>query len=139
MTGKFRLGIDVGGTFTDAVLISENTGETQIAKVLSSPEDPSVGFLEAVGRVLAKADLKHKDISYLVHGTTVATNALIEGKTPKVAFITTLGFRDMLEIARQIRPSLYDIHFEKPRSPVPRNLCFEVAERLDASGTVIPY
>jgi N-methylhydantoinase A len=137
MTEKFRLGIDVGGTFTDAVLISEVTGETQSAKVLSSPDDPSVGFLEAVGRVLAKANLKHRDISYLVHGTTVATNALIEGKTPRVAFITTLGFRDMLEIARQIRPSLSDIHFEKPRSPVPRNLCFEVAERLDASGTVI--
>lgn len=137
MMEKFRIGIDVGGTFTDAVLVSEATGETQIAKVLSSPSDPSIGFLEAMDRVLDKAGLKHRDISYLVHGTTVATNALIEGKTPKVAFITTLGFRDMLEIARQIRPSLYDTHFEKPRPPVPRNLCFEVRERLDSSGTVI--
>jgi N-methylhydantoinase A len=137
MSERFRLGIDVGGTFTDAVLISEATGATQIAKVLSSPQDPALSFSEAVDRVLAKANRTQKDISYLVHGTTVATNALIEGKTPRVAFITTFGFRDMLEIARQIRPSLYDVHFEKPKPPVPRNLCFEVTERLDASGNVL--
>ena len=137
MSERFRLGIDVGGTFTDAVLISEATGVTQIAKVLSSPQDPALSFSEAVHRVLTKAERKQTDISYLVHGTTVATNSLIEGKTARVAFITTLGFRDMLEIARQIRPSLYDVHFEKPKPPVPRNLCFEVAERLDASGAVL--
>jgi N-methylhydantoinase A len=67
MTGRFRLGIDVGGTFTDAVLISEATGETEIAKVLSSPEDPSIGFMEAVDRVLTNASRDHSDISYLVH------------------------------------------------------------------------
>lgn len=67
MTERFRLGIDVGGTFTDAVLISVATGETGIAKVLSSPEDPSIGFMEAVGRVLTNASRDHSDISYLVH------------------------------------------------------------------------
>lgn len=137
MVSMFRLGIDVGGTFTDAVLVSETTGEIQIAKVPSTPSDPSIGFLAALTRILEQNDLMAQSISYLVHGTTVATNSLIEGKTPKAAFITTAGFRDMLEIARQVRPSLYDVHFEKPRPLVPRHLCYEVPERLDASGEVL--
>ena len=136
MKARFRVGVDVGGTFTDAVLISEETGESQTAKVPSTPSDPAVGFVNAVDRILADG-LEPEQISYLVHGTTVATNALIEGKTPRCAFITTGGFRDMLEIARQVRPSLYDIHFEKPRPLVPRDLCFEVPERLDAEGNVL--
>jgi len=137
MTEMFRLGIDVGGTFTDAVLVSETTGEIRIAKVPSTPTDPSVGFLNAVGRILDRNNLAADRISYLVHGTTVATNSLIEGKTPKTAFVTTAGFRDMLEIARQVRPSLYDVFFQKPRPLVPRHLCFEVPERLDAAGNVL--
>ena len=137
MSSSFRLGIDVGGTFTDAVIISETTGESWIAKVPSTPRDPSIGFLDAVDAVLSKTGLDPGAAKYLVHGTTVATNALIEGKTPKTAFITTAGFGDMLEIARQVRPSLYDVHFEKPRPLVSRDLCYEVPERLDASGTVL--
>ena len=137
MSSSFRLGIDVGGTFTDAVIISETTGESWIAKVPSTPRDPSIGFLNAVDAVLSKTGLDPGAAKYLVHGTTVATNALIEGKTPKTAFITTAGFGDMLEIARQVRPSLYDVHFEKPRPLVSRDLCYEVPERLDASGTVL--
>jgi N-methylhydantoinase A len=137
MSLRFRLGVDVGGTFTDAVLISEETGEINIAKVPSTPRDPSIGFLAAVHQILSKANTQAPNISYLVHGTTVATNALIEGKSPKTAFITTEGFRDLLEIGRQIRPSLYDIHFEKLKPLVPRDLCFEVPERLDATGKVL--
>jgi N-methylhydantoinase A len=137
MSLRFRLGVDVGGTFTDAVLISEETGEINIAKVPSTPRDPSIGFLAAVNQILSKANTQAPNISYLVHGTTVATNALIEGKSPKTAFITTEGFRDLLEIGRQIRPSLYDIHFEKLKPLVPRDLCFEVPERLDATGKVL--
>ena len=137
MSNSYRLGIDVGGTFTDAVLVSEETGETEIAKVPTTPDDPSVGFLEALTRILEKANLEPESVAYLVHGTTVATNALIEGKTPKTAFITTAGFGDMLEIARQVRPSLYDVHFEKPRPLVPRNLAYEAPERLDAGGKVL--
>ena len=132
--GGYRIGVDIGGTFTDAVLLSEATGETRIAKVPSTPADPSRGFLDAVDRILGLADAEPGDVSYLVHGTTVATNSLIEGKTPRTAFITTRGFRDLLEIGRQVRPSLYDVHFEKPAPLVPRNLCFEVRERLDARG-----
>ena len=137
MPDSYRLGIDVGGTFTDAVLLSEQTGELHIAKVPSTPEDPSVGFIRALTRVVEKTNLDPKSIAYLVHGTTVATNALIEAKTPKTAFVTTAGFGDMLEIARQVRPSLYDVHFTKPRPLVPRNLAYEVRERLDADGHVL--
>ena len=137
MSERFRLGVDIGGTFTDAVLLSEASGETRIAKVPSTPSDPSQGFLGAVERILADGAVAPDAVSYLVHGTTVATNSLIEGKTPRTAFITTEGFRDMLEIGRQVRPTLYDVHFEKPRPLVPRNLCFEVRERLDARGDVL--
>ena len=137
MSGRFRLGVDVGGTFTDAVLLSEASGAARTAKVPSTPADPSRGFLNAVERILADADVAPDAVSYLVHGTTVATNSLIEGKTPRTAFITTEGFRDMLEIGRQVRPTLYDVHFEKPRPLVPRDLCFEVRERLDAGGRVL--
>jgi N-methylhydantoinase A len=137
MTHRYRLGIDVGGTFTDGILINEQTGETRIAKVPSTPKDPSIGFLNAVERILREAGIDTDDVSYLVHGTTVATNAIIEGKLAPTGFITTEGFRDMLEIQRQIRPSLYDLLFEKPRPLVPRYLCFGIPERLDAAGKVL--
>ena len=137
MSERFRLGVDIGGTFTDAVLLSEASGQTSIAKVPSTPSDPSLGFLDAVSRILAANCVEPKAVSYLVHGTTIATNSLIEGKTPRGAFVTSAGFRDMLEIARQVRPSLYDVHFLKPPPLVPRNHCFEVRERLDAQGKVL--
>jgi N-methylhydantoinase A len=137
MTQRYRLGIDVGGTFTDGILINEHTGDTRIAKVPSTPRDPSVGFLAAVERILREAEILPKDVSYLVHGTTVATNAIIEGKLAATGFITTDGFRDMLEIQRQIRPALYDLQFEKPRPLVPRHRCFGIPERLAATGAVL--
>ena len=137
MAHRYRLGIDVGGTFTDGILINEETGETRIAKVPSTPKDPSIGFLEAVERILREASIKTEDVGYLVHGTTVATNAIIEGNLGPTGFFTTEGFRDMLEIQRQIRPSLYDLLFEKPRPLVPRYLCFGIPERLDATGKVL--
>ena len=118
----FRLGIDIGGTFTDAILIDEATGGVRIGKVPSTPRDPAMGFMEAVHRMLRSGDPEPAAISYLVHGTTVATNSIIEGKIARTGFITTEGFRDVLEIARQIRPSLYDLRFEKPPPLEPRNL-----------------
>ncbi len=137
MAHRYRLGIDVGGTFTDGILINEETGETRIAKVPSTPKDPSIGFLEVVERILREASIKTEDVGYLVHGTTVATNAIIEGNLAPTGFITTEGFRDMLEIQRQIRPALYDLLFEKPRPLTPRYLCFGIPERLDATGKVL--
>ena len=135
----YRFGIDIGGTFTDAILIDDITGEIRICKVPSTPRDPSQGFLEATHRILNKVGVVPEEVKYVVHGTTVATNALIEGKTARTGFITTEGFRDMLEIARQLRPpiSMYDLLFEKPRSMIPRYLCFGVPERLDARGKIL--
>ena len=81
MKHRYRLGIDVGGTFTDGILIDEDTGETRIAKIPSTPSDPSIGFLAAVERILREAGIAAADVGYLVHGTTVATNAIIEGSS----------------------------------------------------------
>ena len=133
----YRLGVDIGGTFTDIALIDETTGRIYTDKVSSTPQDPSGGFMEAVQRLLAKQQIAAKDVAYIVHGTTIATNAIIEGKVAPTGFITTEGFRDMLEIARQIRPTLYDLQFEKPQPLVPRHRCFGVPERLNAGGTVL--
>ena len=133
----YRLGIDIGGTFTDATLLDVKTGELRIDKVPSTPGDPSVGFLEATDRILKKGAVDAGDVTYIVHGTTVATNAIIEGTVARTGFVTTDGYRDMLEIARQIRPSLYDLQFQQPKPLVPRYLCFGVPERLDAHGRVL--
>ncbi len=135
---RYRIGVDIGGTFTDGTLVDSTTGRVTTSKVLSTPSDPALGFISAVQKLLEMDDsIAPESIEHVVHATTVATNAIIEGKTAKTAFITTEGFRDMLEIARQIRPSLYDLQFEKPRPLVPRQLCFEVPERLDAKGQVV--
>jgi N-methylhydantoinase A len=134
---SFRLGVDIGGTFTDAMLVNEATGEIAIVKVPSTPADPSSGFVEAVHRILRQAGVQPSALAFVVHGTTVATNSIIEGKVARTGFVTTDGFRDMLEIARQIRPSLYDLQFDKPQPLVPRYLCFGVPERLDARGNVL--
>ena len=80
----YRLGIDIGGTFTDATLINETTGEIRIAKVSSTPHDPSIGFLEVTHRILREAKVAPRDVKYVVHGTTVATNAIIEGKVAQI-------------------------------------------------------
>ena len=137
MTFRYRLGVDIGGTFTDATLINEETGEIRVGKVPSTPQDPSHGFMEATHRILREAAVSPDEVGYVVHGTTVATNSIIEGKVARTGFVTTDGFRDLLEIQRQIRPSLYDLQFEKPRPLTPRYLCFGVPERLDAQGNVL--
>jgi len=135
---RYRIGVDIGGTFTDGTLVDSVTGQVTTSKVLSTPNDPAEGFISAVKKLLGMdSSISPEAIEHVFHATTVATNAIIEGKTAKTAFITTEGFRDMLEIARQIRPSLYDLQFEKPRPLVPRQLCFEVTERLDAKGQVV--
>jgi N-methylhydantoinase A/oxoprolinase/acetone carboxylase beta subunit len=122
VTPRYRLGVDIGGTFTDAILINELTGEIRVGKVPSTPLDPSQGFMEATHRMLREADLAPDEVRFVVHGTTIATNTIIEGKVARAGFITTDGFRDLLEIQRQIRPTLYDLQFEKPQPLVPRHL-----------------
>ena len=131
---SYRLGVDIGGTFTDAILIDEHTGETWIKKVPSTPRDPSLGLLDATVRLLGDAAIPESGVSYIVHGTTVVTNAIIEGTGARTGFITTEGFRDIFEMQRQIRPALYDLMFDQPKPLVPRYLSMEVPERLDATG-----
>ena len=133
---SIRLGVDIGGTFTDATLVDEKTGAVRIAKVASTPRDPSIGFMDATRRILDEAGADGAALDYVVHATTVATNSIIEGKIARTGFVTTDGFRDLIEIARQVRPTLYDVHFEKPRPLVPRNLAFGVRERLEPDGSV---
>src|SRR4051794_2368009 len=132
-----RLAVDIGGTFTDATLIDEETGRVAIAKVLSTPSDPSEGLMHAVDRALSAGGADAAQVTFVFHATTVATNAIIEGKIARSGFVTTDGFRDLLEIARQVRPTLYDTQFEKPPPLVPRDRAVEVVERLGPKGEVV--
>jgi len=132
-----RVAIDIGGTFTDATLIDDTTGKVAIAKVSTTPADPSEGFMEALERALGQGSVSAAQVGFVFHATTVATNAIIEGKTARSGFVTTDGFRDLLEIARQVRPTLYDTQFEKPRPLVPRDRAVGVRERLGPKGEVL--
>ncbi len=133
----YRIGVDVGGTFTDFTLLKEDTGEVLFYKVSSTPSDPSEAILIGVDGMLAEFGLDAAGISFIGHGTTVATNLIIERKGDKTALITTRGFRDVLEIGRQTRPHLYDYQVHNPPVLVPRSLRFEVGERLDSRGNTI--
>ncbi len=134
---SYRLGIDVGGTFTDFALIDEKKGTLEALKIPSTALDPSEAILTGIKKLLKRFAIKPHEISYLGHGTTVATNTVIENKGAKTELITTKGFRDLLEIARQKRPSLYDYFADKPPELVPRNFRKEVTERINARGEVI--
>jgi N-methylhydantoinase A len=133
----WRIGIDVGGTFTDGIAWNEHSSEVARVKVLSSPDDPGRAFLLAVERLMREGGIVGTAVSYLVHGTTVATNAVLQRRLARVAFVTTEGFRDLLEIGRQVRPDPYDVFAVKPPPLVPRQHCFEVEERIAADGGVV--
>lgn len=132
----WRIGVDSGGTFCDVCLFDDDTGRLEIWKVSSTPDDPSRGISTGVSEGLDTVGASAADVSFLGHGTTVATNALIELKGVKTGLIVTDGFRDLLEIGRQKRPSLYDMTVEKPEVLVSRDLRLEVPERLRADGSV---
>ena len=100
----YRLGVDVGGTFTDVLLIEEATGKTRRTKVPSTPQDQSVGVLEGVTRVLADAKARAADVRQFLHGTTVATNAVLERRGARVGLVVTVGYRQVLHIARSFVP-----------------------------------
>ncbi|HEX9819036.1 MAG TPA: hydantoinase/oxoprolinase family protein [Methylomirabilota bacterium] len=131
-----RLGIDVGGTFTDLVLYDEASHALSVEKVPSVAADPSEGIVQGLLRLLRGADVRPGAVHHVAHGTTVATNALLERRGAATALVTTRGFRDLLEIARQKRPALYDLHARKPPPLVPRHRRHEVAERVTADGQV---
>lgn len=133
---KARLGIDVGGTFTD-VIVSFPDGRVLVDKVPSTPVDPSVGVLAAVERLSLVHGLDAVDLDLFAHGSTVATNALLEAKLPRTALLVTRGFRDVLEIAGQDRPALFNLQVTKPGPIIERNLVIEVDERVDREGEVV--
>src|SRR4051794_40694655 len=137
MSRRYRLGVDIGGTFTDAVLIEEASGRVWIDKVSTTPADPSEGFLTSVRRLLQRVGLQPSEIGYVLHATTVATNAMIERRGAPAAMMLTQGFRDVLEIQRQVRRELYNLQTEKPKPLIPRRLCLEIPERLDYRGRVL--
>lgn len=132
----WRIGVDSGGTFTDVCLFDDTSGEVVIWKVSSTPDDPSRGITQGVSEGLERVSAQAEEVSFLGHGTTVATNALIQGRGVKTGLITTEGFRDLLEIGRQKRPDLYDLQADKPETLVTRDLRIGVRERLHPDGSV---
>jgi N-methylhydantoinase A len=135
MTGGSRIAVDIGGTFTDVVL--EHEGERRSTKVLTTSEAPEAGVLEGVTNMLAESGVSPGEVRLVIHGTTLATNALIERKGAATALIATEGFRDSVEIAYEHRFEQYDIYMERPEPLVPRFRRHTVPERLAADGSVL--
>ena len=132
----YMIGVDVGGTFTDFSIFHQETGELIHYKDSSTPSDPSRAIVKGVLDVLRMEDADPSQVSYLAHGTTVGTNALIEKKGARLGLITTRGFRDLMEIGNQRRPSLYDLQAQKPAPLIPSGLNCTVSERILSSGAV---
>jgi len=133
----YRIGIDIGGTFTDIAAIDDRTGKWAIGKVLTTPKDPSVGAMRALENLLSDQGIRPEEVQNIIHGTTLVANALIERKGAKTGLITTKGFRDVLEIRRERRFDMYDIFIEMPAPLAPRSLRREVKERMDEKGEVL--
>ena len=136
---RYRVTVDTGGTFSDFVYLNEATGEVTISKVPSTPDDPSRAILAGVESLIAQG-VKPSDISYFCHGTTVGTNALLEGKGVKTGLLVTEGFRGIYPVGEQARPygaALFDVMFDKPAVLVPQSLTGEVNERIDFRGNVL--
>ncbi len=132
----YRVGIDIGGTFTDMLLVGAD-GTAVIGKTLTTPGDPSVAVENALRPVLENGSVQAGERGTLIHGTTLVTNALIERKGALTALLTTAGFRDAVEIGREHRYELYDLNLDLPKPLVPRHLRFDVPERMAADGTII--
>jgi N-methylhydantoinase A len=135
--GSYRLGCDIGGTFTDFVLINDETGEFYVNKCLTTPSDPSDAVERGIRGLLERIPGFVPQIDEFIHGTTLVINAIIERKGAKTGLITTKGFRDVLELGREIRYDAYDIFAEYPKPLVPRSLRAEVSERITADGRVV--
>jgi N-methylhydantoinase A len=133
----YRIGVDVGGTFTDFTLLDDRDGSIRFFKLPSTPHDPSEAIGEGLAEMLRIFRAAPAEVAWLGHGTTVATNIVIERRGARTGLITTKGFRDVLELGRQARPSIYDYRIEKPPPLVPRDRRFEVAERVGPDGNVL--
>jgi N-methylhydantoinase A len=133
----WRIGIDIGGTFTDVALVEETGGRIGIAKVLTTPHDFGLAVIEGIRQGLSQHGIDPADVSLLSHATTVVTNALLEHKGARAGFIATRGFRDLLELRRSSRIDLYDLFQDAPSVLVPRRWRFEITERVDAQGEIV--
>ena len=131
------IGIDTGGTFTDLVAVDAERERRTYHKVPTTPDDPSRGILQGIGELLALAEGEPADVEYLCHGTTLATNAVLQGRWARTGMLTTAGFRDVLELGRQRRPHLFNLDIAKPVPPASRDCRLELRERIAPDGTVI--
>src|SRR4249920_2466572 len=136
-TSRYRLGVDVGGTHTDLVLLDTATGGLLIEKVASTPRNPALGVLDGVAKFIARG-VKPDDIAFFAHGTTITTNALLEMRGAKVGLLITKGYRAVQEIQTQARDgNLFDYFYAKPAPIAPQSLTREIPERSDYAGNVI--
>jgi N-methylhydantoinase A len=133
----WRIGVDVGGTFTDLAAVDEATGAMVLEKVPTTPADQSIGVVRGIEALLGRHGMSPAAISYLGHGTTVCINAVLERRGARTGLVTTEGMRDLLELRRQIRDDLYDLQADKPEPLVPRDRRREVPERTRADGSAI--
>src|SRR5215470_14689996 len=136
---RYRVTVDTGGTFSDFVYFNEETGEVSISKLPSTPDDPSRAILQGIEMLIGKG-ARPQEISYFCHGTTVGTNALLEGKGARTGLLVTEGFRGIYPVGEQARPygaALFDVMFDKPAMLVPQSLTGEVRERVDFRGKVL--
>ena len=136
---RYRIGVDIGGTFTDFVLLDTATGRLHNEKLLTTPDDPSRAVLEGIARLMRAHGVAPGDIRQVIHGTTLVANALIERKGVRTALVTTAGFRDVLEVGLEWRYDTYDLTLELPPPLAPRARCLEVRERIGPDGaTIVP-
>ena len=136
---RYRVTVDTGGTFSDFVYLDEKTGEVSIAKIPSTPDDPSRAIIAGVETLLARG-VAPADIGYFCHGTTVGTNALLEGKGARTGLLVTEGFSGIYPVGEQARPygtAIFDVMYDKPPALVPQRLTDEVKERVDFRGHVL--
>lgn len=132
-----RIAVDIGGTFTDIEILDASTGEIHQMKTPSTPSDPSIGLLTGIKEASARFGFSLDQVQYLLHGTTIATNAVLERKLPLGAVVTTAGFEDVMQIGRHGRTDVYAITASPPAPLVKRRLCFGVSERIGADGRVL--
>ncbi len=134
---SYKIGVDVGGTFTDVCLFDQDTKEVSVHKLPSTPSDPSEAIADGIMQIMEQNGITAESVVYLAHGTTVATNATLERKGCRTGIITTRGFGDLIELARQTRPSLYDVQVDKPVPIIYKRFRKEVDERLLYNGEVL--
>lgn len=134
---RLRVGVDIGGTFTDLIVVDDATGAFALGKTLTTPADPSQAIEQGLAELLARAGWPAGDLRQLIHGTTLVTNAIIERKGARTALLATQGFRDAVEIGREHRYDLYDLMLELPQPLAPRYLRFDVPQRTLADGTTL--